>query len=101
MTEHSEASRRGVSPVPPMQRPRPPTMKATARGGEAAGHGPGAIMPSAIEWRPASNGKRTRRGRPPEADSDRKSLLSLGVERTALKRARRAGGVRPGDDCRR
>jgi len=86
----SDASRRAVLPVPPMQRPRSPTMKATARGGEAAGHGPGAIMPSARERRPASNGKN---GRAEDARRRRSSHRQRSPIAWALS-ARRGRGPR-------
>jgi hypothetical protein len=58
----SDASKLDVLLVPQMRRLLSLTMKASARGGEAAGHSPGAIMPSAIGWRPASNRKNGRAG---------------------------------------
>jgi hypothetical protein len=60
------------------------------RGGEAAGHGPGAIMPSAIEWRPASNGKN---GRAEDARRRRSSHRKRSTIAWALS-ARRWSGPR-------
>src|SRR5712692_6432955 len=86
----SDASRRDVLPVRQMRRPRSPTMKAAARGGEAADHGPGALMPSTNRVEACQQRKkRARRGRPPKAEQPQEEVdYRLGVESAALERAK-------------